>query len=69
MTKPKKSIDMSLEELIEATRKIEMTPEEMENQDVAIAAAEARHSGNKTATKETVRAAMVLDEAKTKQSA
>lgn len=56
--KPK---DMSLEELIEHRRSHRMTEEEMTNQDIAIAVAEARHSGDKTATTETVKTAMQMD--------
>ena len=65
MSMQKKPSDMTLDELIEDTRNIKMTPEQMEEQDLAIAAAEARHSGDSTATKETVRAATQLDEAET----
>lgn len=58
MTNKKNPKDMTLDELIEHRRDYQMTPEEIEEQCLAIAAAEARHSGDKTATSETVKMAV-----------
>ena len=59
VTDKRKPKDMDLDELIEYRKGYQMTEEEMENQDLAIAAAEARHHGDEDATTKTVKAAMV----------
>ncbi len=56
--------EMTLDELIDFSRDHKMTEAEMEEQDIIIAVAEARHSGDLTATKETVREAVRWGEAK-----
>ncbi|MBC6444995.1 MAG: hypothetical protein GDA50_06110 [Alphaproteobacteria bacterium GM202ARS2] len=59
--------DMTLEELIEYRRDYKMTEEEWEEQTLAIAAAELRHSGDKSVTVETMRAAVLIAKSCEKQ--
>ena len=47
---------MTVDELIEYRRSYKMSDEELEDQRIAIAVAEARHSGDTSATIETMRA-------------